>query len=81
MRRVTSKSVIARNFVFKSKCMFSVGLRPTLLRELRRFPDLIFRPPIHQKGFGGRAPPRPAGEPERSPRSPAAVGAMEWNTL
>ena len=52
MRRVTSKSVIARDFVFKPKCM-----------------------------FGGRAPPEPAGELERSPGPLAAVGAMEGNPL
>ena len=45
MRKVTSKSVIARDFVFKSKCM-----------------------------FGGRAPPEPAGELERSPRHPGRSG-------
>ena len=52
MRKVTSKSFLARYFVFKSKCM-----------------------------FGGRAPPEPAGELERSPDTLAEVGAMEGNAL
>ena len=43
--RVTSKSIIARDFVFKSKCM-----------------------------LGGRAPPEPAVELERSPRHPGRSG-------
>ena len=45
MRKATSKAVIARDFVFKSKCM-----------------------------SGGRAPPKPAGELERSPRHPGRSG-------
>ena len=52
MRRViskSSKSVIARYFVFKSKCMFGGRAPPGLLKELKRFPDLIFRQQNHQK--------------------------------
>ena len=44
-----SKSVIARDFVFKSKCMFGGWASPALLRELKHFPDFIFRPQNHQK--------------------------------
>ena len=42
MRKVTSKSVIARDFVIKSKCMFGGRVSPTLLRELKRFPQTSF---------------------------------------
>src|SRR5271157_1069397 len=57
MRRVTSKSIIARDFVFRSKCMF--GGRA--LRDLRRFPDLIFRPQNHQKRLAAGLRPDPLG--------------------
>ena len=77
MRRITSKSIIARDFVFRSKCMF--GGRA--LRELRRSPDLIFRPQYHQKRLAAGLRPDPLGELERSPRPPSAVGAMEGNIL
>ena len=77
--RVTSKSIIARNFVFKSKCMLSAGLRPDLLKELRSFPDLV--PQNHQKGLAAGLRPDPLGELKRSPRPPAAVRDMEENTI
>ena len=68
MRRVTSKSFIARDFVFRSKCMLAAGLRPDLLIELRRFPDLIFRTQNHQKRLAAGLRPDPLGELERFPR-------------
>ena len=55
MRRVTSKSsksFVARDIVFNTKCM-----------------------------FGGRAPPGPAGELERSQDTLTAVGAIEGDNL
>ena len=70
MKRVTSKFVIARDFVFKSKCMFSGGLRPELLRELRRFPELIFRPQMYQKRLAAGLRPDTLGELERSLQDP-----------
>jgi len=42
-------SAIARDFVFMSKCMFGGWAPAGLLRELKRFPDLIFRRQNHQK--------------------------------
>src|SRR5208282_2239331 len=57
------------------------GLRPDLLREVRRFPDLIFRPQNHQKRLAAGLRPDPLGELERSPRPPSTVGAMDGNTL
>src|SRR5208282_5855841 len=81
MRRVTSKSIIARDFVFRSNACLVAGLRPDLLRELRRFPDLIFRPQNHQKRLAAGLRPDPLGELERSPRPPSTVGAMEGNIL
>ena len=77
MRRVTSKSIIARDFVFRSKCMF--GGRA--LRELRRSPDLIFRPQNDQKRLVAGLRPDPLEELERSPRPPSTVGTMEGNIL
>ena len=81
MRRVTSKSIIARDFVFKSKCMLAAGLLPHLLREFKRFPDLIFRPQNHQKGLAAGLCPDPLGERSSSPDPLSAVGAMEGNIL
>ena len=72
--KVTSKFVIARDFVLKSKCMFGGGLRPELLRELRRFTELIFRPQMYQKRLVAGLRPDPLGELERSPGPLAAVG-------
>ena len=40
-----------------------------------------FRRKMYQKMFGGRAPPAPARELERSSRPLTVVGAMEGNTL
>src|SRR5208282_4724002 len=57
------------------------GLRPDLLREVRRFPDLIFRPQNHQKRLEAGLRPDLLGELERSPRPRSTVGAMEWNIL
>src|SRR5208282_5492420 len=68
MRRVTSESIIARDFVFRSNACLAAGLRPDMLREIRRFPDLIFRPQNHQKGLAAGLCPDPVGELERSPR-------------
>ena len=82
MGRVTSKSVIARDFVFKSKCMCGAGLCPDLLRELKRFPDLIFRLQKHQKRLAAGLRPNPLGGSFSAPPGPlTAVGAMEGNTL
>src|SRR5208282_2523914 len=61
--------------------VWQCGLRPDLLREVRRFPDLIFRPQHHQKGLAAGLRPDLLGELERSPRPPSTVGAMEGNTL
>ena len=69
-----SKFVIARDFVFKSKCMFGGGFRLELLRELRRFPELIFRPQMYQKRLAAGLRPDPLGELERSPRTPSRSG-------
>src|SRR5208282_4940517 len=80
MRRVTSKSFIARDFVFRSKCMLAAGLRPDLLIELRRFPDLIFRPQNHQKRLAAGLRQDPLGSLS-APRPPSTVGAMEGNIL
>ena len=67
--KVTSKFVIARDFFFKSKCLFGGGFRPELLRELRRFPELIFRPQMYrpqmyQKRLAAGLRPDPLGELE-----------------
>ena len=79
--RVTSISIIARNFVFKSKCM-SVGRAPPGPAErAEALPRPHFRTTKSPKRFGGRALPGPAGELKRSPRSLAAVRDMEGNTL
>ena len=79
--RVTSKSIIARDFLFKSKCMLAAELRPDLLRELRRFSDLIFVPQNHQKGLAAGLRPNPLGSLS-APQDPlAAVRDMEGNTL
>ena len=59
----------------------AAGLRPDLLREVRRFPDLIFIPQNHQKRLAAGLRPDPLGELERSPRPPSTVGAMEGNIL
>src|SRR5208282_3789050 len=67
----------------------AAGLRPNLLRELRRFPDLIFRPHNHQKRLAAGLRPDLLGEPartcwgvlKRSPRPPSTVGAIEGNIL
>jgi hypothetical protein len=83
MRRVTfkfDKSAIARDFIFKSKCMFSGRAQPRLLRELKRFPDLIFRPQNHQKRLAAGLRPDPLGELKRSPDTLAAVGAIPGKT-
>ena len=78
MRRVTSKSIIARDFVFRSKCMFGGRASPDLLR---RFPDLIFRPQNRQKRLAAGLSQDPLGELERYPRPSSTVGAMESNIL
>ena len=57
------------------------GLRPDLLREVRPFPDLIFRPQNHQKRLAAGLRPDPLEELQRSPRPPSTVGAMEGNIL
>ena len=49
MRRVTSKYAIARDFIFRQKMHVAAELRPDPLRELKRSPDFIFRPHMHQK--------------------------------
>ena len=77
---VTSKSIIARDFVFQSKCMLAAGPQPDLLRELRHFPYLIFVPQNHQKGLAIGLRPDPLVELERSPRPLAAEHDMEGNT-
>ena len=59
----------------------AAGLRPHLLREVRCFLDLIFRPKNHQKRLAAGLRPDPLGELERSPRPSSTVGAMEENTL
>ena len=74
MRRVTSKSVFPRDFVFKSNSCLTAGLRPDLLRELKRFPDLIFVSQNHQKGLAAGLRPDPLGELERSPMPPSRSG-------
>ena len=43
------------------------GLRPDLLRELRRFPDLIFRQQNHEKRLAAGLRPDLLGELKRSP--------------
>ena len=51
------------------------------LRELRRFPDHIFRPQNPQKRLAAGLCPDPLGQLERSLRPPSTVGAMEGNML
>ena len=41
MRKVTSKSVNARDFVFKSKCMFGGRAPPELAGSLSAPPDTL----------------------------------------
>ena len=62
MRRGTSKSVIVRDIVFKSKCRFGGRDPSALLRELSRFPDLIFRPQNHPKRLAAGLRPDPLGQ-------------------
>ena len=81
MRRVTSKSIITRDFVFRSKCMFGGRASQDLLRGLRRFLDLIFRPQNHQKRLAAGLRPDPLEELERFLRPSGTVGAMEGNIL
>ena len=51
--------------------MFAAGLRPYLLRELTRFPDLILRPQMHQKRLAAGLR---WGSIERSPDLLTVVG-------
>ena len=78
MRMVSSKYIIARDFVFRSKCMFGGRASPDLLR---RFPYLIFRPQNQQKRLAAGLRPDPLEELKRSLRPPVTVGAMEGNIL
>jgi hypothetical protein len=81
MRIITSKSVIARDFVVKSKCMFGGRTPPGLLREL---PRPHFHATYHNitiTRLTTELRPDPPVELERSPDTLAAVGAMEGNTL
>ena len=57
------------------------GYARTCLREVRRFPDLIFKPQNHQKRLAAGLRPDQLGELKRSPRPPSTVGAMEGNIL
>ena len=41
MRKATSKSVIARDFAFKSKCMFGGRTPPEPAGKLERSPDTL----------------------------------------
>ena len=67
MRRDTSKS--ARDFVFRSKCMFGGRALPgPAERELKRSPDFIFKSQMHQKRLAAELRPDPLGELQRSPR-------------
>ena len=67
--RVTSKSIIARDFVFKSKSMLGGRAPPgPAERAYRLFPDHIFAQQNHQKGLAAGLRPDPLGELKRSPR-------------
>ena len=61
MRRVTSKSVIARDFVFKPKYMFGGRALPEPAERALALPTLHFQVSNVAKTFSGRAPPGPAG--------------------
>ena len=50
MRKVISKSVIARDFIFESKCMFGTGHRPAPLVELERSPRHTSHSGCHGRG-------------------------------
>ena len=79
--RVTSKSIIATNFVFKSKCMLIDRAPPGPAERVRRFQDLIFVQQNHQNVLAAGLRPDSLGKLKRSPRPPAAVRDMEGNTL
>jgi hypothetical protein len=62
MRNVTSKSVIARNFVFKSKMhVWRPGFARTPLKEYMLSKDFIFRSLMHQKRLAAGLRPYPLG--------------------
>ena len=71
-------SAIARELILMSKCMFGGRAPPGLLREPKRFPDLIFRPQNTKKRLAaGLGRPDPLGELERSPSPLRCSGCHE----
>src|SRR5208282_5508701 len=68
-------------YILRQMHVWRRGLRPDLLREVRRFPDLIFRPQNHQNLWRPGSATTRWRELERSPRPPSTVGAMEGNIL
>ena len=74
MRRVTSKSAIARNFVLVKMHVWHPG------RTRWKSLDFIFRSQMHQKSLAAGLRPDPLGELKRSLRPLATVG-QGGNTL
>jgi hypothetical protein len=79
MRRVTSKSAIARDFFLVKMHVWRPGFARTRWKSLSSPPDFIFRSQMHQKRLAAGLRPDPLGSLSAPPCPLSAVGAMEGN--